>query len=507
MYKLMIIDDEPVVRAGIKQLIPWEEYGYEICAEGIDGKDGLIKLLDCSPDIVLVDVKMPGMSGIDLIRQAKKEEFEGEFIILTGYSEFEFAKSAVSLGVRAYLLKPIEEDELLQNIIAIKAELDDKKDMDNYYSLSELKARKDVLRNLLVYTEDKEELHKDIKLYGMDYQYQSFCAVIISKEEEYIDENPAMNYEKLEVLLKDLDYIDKIMLDNKLVLIGKGSTYRSLFEKLQRNNDRIKRRYGDRLFIAIGHDVAHLEDIHFSYETAKLLSEYKFLFKSQSIICIDIFQDGIDDIDVSARQLCQLIEIGDLEEIETTLLNVKDYYKANLMKETEIKVLIIQKMLLIHNRLEQKYKEKKSVFPDFKMLVEDIKKSDNLEDLMDKITVFSTQLAEEIGVSSDHVIKRIVVYMNRNYDQDLKLENIGKMFNYNSAYLGKIFKKEIGEGFNDVLNSIRIDNAKRLLNDTDLKVYQVSEAVGYNNIDYFYLKFKKYVGVSPKEFKNENQIT
>ena len=77
MYKLMIIDDEPVVRAGIKQLIPWEEYGYEICAEGIDGKDGLIKLLDCSPDIVLVDVKMPGMSGIDLIRQAKKEEFGG----------------------------------------------------------------------------------------------------------------------------------------------------------------------------------------------------------------------------------------------------------------------------------------------------------------------------------------------------------------------------------------------------------------------------------------------
>lgn len=216
-----------------------------------------------------------------------------------------------------------------------------------------------------------------------------------------------------------------------------------------------------------------------------------------------MIKDDINEVDFSARQLCDLIEIGDLEGIEKILLSVKDYYKAKLMKETEIKVLVIHNMLLLYNRLEQKYKEIKSTLPNLKLLIDEIKKSDNLDDLMEKIIVFSTKAAEGIGVSSDHVIKLIIIYMNKNYDQDLKLETIAKMFNYNSAYLGKIFKKEIGERFNDVLNSIRIENAKRLLNDTDLKVYQVSEAVGYNNIDYFYSKFKKYVGVSPKEFKKE----
>ena len=92
MYQLMIIDDEPIVRAGIRQLIPWSEYNFEVCAEGVDGKDGLKKLLEYSPDLVLVDVKMPGMSGLELIKEAKKHDFDGKFIILTGYSDLNLQK-------------------------------------------------------------------------------------------------------------------------------------------------------------------------------------------------------------------------------------------------------------------------------------------------------------------------------------------------------------------------------------------------------------------------------
>ena len=94
-------------------------------------------------------------------------------------------------------------------------------------------------------------------------------------------------------------------------------------------------------------------------------------------------------------------------------------------------------------------------------------------------------------------------YMERNYEKDLKLETFARMFNYNSNYLGKVFRKEIGDSFNNILDSIRISNAKQLLAETDLKVYQISERVGYSNIDYFYLKFKKYVGMSPKEYKRQ----
>ncbi len=97
--------------------------------------------------------------------------------------------------------------------------------------------------------------------------------------------------------------------------------------------------------------------------------------------------------------------------------------------------------------------------------------------------------------------------MEKNYHKDLKLENIAKNFNYNSAYLGKLFRKEMGETFNNSLDRIRITNAQKLLEETDLKVYQISEQVGYSSIDYFYMKFKKYVGISPKEYrKNRNEF-
>lgn len=505
MYQLMIIDDEPVVRAGIKQLIVWEDYNFEICAEGTDGKDGLKKVMDYAPDLVLVDVKMPGMSGIELIREAKKEGFEGKFIILTGYSDFEFAKSAVSLGVRAYLLKPIDEVELLENIIEVQAELDAKKHLDDYYTLNEIKARQDVLNRLLVYSEDKEELRKEIKLYGMDFNYHSFCTAILSRKELYTEQNSTLCQDRIDFMLKDLNHIDKITLDNKLVLINKGCSYAELMEKLVKSNERVKRRYGDGFFIAVGHDVAHWEDLHFSYECAKLLLEYEFLYQDKEAVCIDILsKKGISEESSFTDRLSSLIEIGDLDGIATILEERKDYFKSKLMRESEIKVFVVHNMVLLQSMLERRYEEKKTSFPSFELLAEEIKKAESLEILMEYISIYCIGAAGSIGASTaDNVVKRVLAYMEKNYDQDLKLENIARIFNYNSAYLGKIFKKDIGESFNNLLDSIRIENAKRLLLQSDLKVYQVSEQVGYGNIDYFYSKFKKYVGVSPKEYKKQ----
>lgn len=112
MHKVMIIDDEEMIRWGVKDLLDWEAEGFAFCEDGRDGRDGLKKLLEYKPDLAFVDIKMPGMSGIDLIQAARETGYEGCFVLLTGYSEFEFAKSAIKLGVKEYLLKPIDEDEL-----------------------------------------------------------------------------------------------------------------------------------------------------------------------------------------------------------------------------------------------------------------------------------------------------------------------------------------------------------------------------------------------------------
>jgi two-component system response regulator YesN len=505
MYQLMIIDDEPVVRAGIMQLIPWESFHFELCAEGIDGKDGLRKVLEYSPDLVLVDVKMPGMSGIELIKQARKEGFEGKFIILTGYADFEYAKSAVNLGVRAYLLKPIDENELIESVQEVLEELEVKKNLDDYYSLSELKARQEVLYRLLLHSSDKESLRRDIMLYGMDFNYRSFCTAILNTKASYLEMDTKRRKDREEMILRGLANTEQIIVDDKLVIICKGSTYQEILPVLMKNNERVKRHFGESYFIAIGHNVANWGDITFSYECAKLLMEYEFLYKANGAVSIEILnQIGLKASGNFSDLLCGLIEIGNTEEIHHTIHDLKNSYKKELMKESDIKILVIHNMVLLNSILVRRYDMNKDKFPNFEQFIEEIKHVESLENLMEIMEDYCIKLTGCIGVSStDAVIKRMTAYMERNYDKDLKLEGIARLFNYNSAYLGKIFKKEMGESFNNVLDKIRIENAKRLLLESDMKVYQVSEQVGYSNIDYFYSKFKKYVGISPKEFKNQ----
>ena len=119
-----------------------------------------------------------------------------------------------------------------------------------------------------------------------------------------------------------------------------------------------------------------------------------------------------------------------------------------------------------------------------------------------------SSISKEICTNSNNSsIKRVVKYVEKNYYKDLKLENLAEIFNYNSAYLGKIFKSYAGESFNTYLDKIRIEEGKKLLVEENLKVYEVCERIGYKNIDYFHSKFKKYVGISPLNYKKQKEMS
>ncbi len=504
MYRLLIIDDEPMVREGIKILLPWEDYGFEITSDACDGKEGLKKVLELLPDLVLVDIKMPGLSGIELIKNAKEQGFKGKFIILTGHSDFEFAKSAISLGVRAYLLKPIDEDELINNINDIVKELDAKKDMDAFLSSSELTAKKELLRRLLVSSCDRNEMEKEIKKYGLDFYYAKYCVAILAPKikKYYFEEYVGMeeqNYPK-----EIIGELEKVYIKDKLVLIGKGYGYEQFEELLKQYNEKVKHIIGEGLFITIGHDVANWWDICFSYECAKMLSDYQFLLEDKEIINIQMVEgmDLKEDNETFDSQIAYFIEIGDISEIRNILTQRKEYYQSKLLNESDIKIKIAYSLNKIHGKLEKSYENKKEDMGDFNDVLNTIKDSYTLDEIMEGVLKYCLRISEVVKTAStDNVVKRMLLFMEKNYEKDLKLESLSKVFNYNSAYLGKIFKKNTGDSFNNTLDIIRINNAKRLLSETELKVYQVSEQVGYSNIDYFYSKFKKYVGVSPKEFK------
>lgn len=130
MLKVLIADDEPSVRAGLKKIVKWEEHGFTVCGEAVDGDDGYDKILKLKPDLVLIDINMPGMFGLDVIKSVREKGYDGKFIIITGYSDFQYAKAAITYGVKAYILKPIDEDELTELIINLGIEISKEKDSE-----------------------------------------------------------------------------------------------------------------------------------------------------------------------------------------------------------------------------------------------------------------------------------------------------------------------------------------------------------------------------------------
>lgn len=504
MYRMIIIDDEPIVREGLMRLLSWKDYQFEVCAQGIDGIDGLEKVLKYQPDLVLVDVKMPGMSGLELIQKAKEKGFKGQFIILTGFSDFDFAKTAISLGVRDYLLKPVDEDELSENICAMVKEWEEISKLRKINEFNEQTAIQELIRSILLFHKDKEQLLYQMKMYHYNFEYSKYCVAILCNQVGSVKiglEYPSK--EKLDVMIKGIENIDYINIEDKWVLIGKGISYQNILHTLLENNKKLHNIFNDKYFICMGHDVVHWEDIHYSYECAKLLSEYQFIFHNEEAVTIDALKECKEIVIDNLFELISFqIEVGDLEELKRSFIKIEEYCKLKLLKESDVKILLSHHLFMTRNTLEERYEKRKGEFPEYNVVSNWIKGAPTLKDLLTYATDYCVKLSQIIAASgTENVIRRVHVYVEKNYQKDLKLESIAKVFNYNSAYLGKLFKKEMGENFNNFLDHIRIENAKRMLTESDLKVYQVSERVGYSNIDYFYSKFKRYVGISPKEFK------
>lgn len=503
MYRVLIVDDESIVRMGIRDLIEWEDEGFEVCGEGKDGRDGLAKVLALQPDLVLVDIKMPGLSGIDLIREAREQGYQGHFIILTGYSEFEFAKSAITYGVREYLLKPIDEDELQKIVHTLGEELRKKEGEQIYHENNEQAAKEELLRRILLKLEPRETLRERMKLYQMKLDDPILCAAVLHDRDLVPgQENDEFIRKTRELQAGSRIPAECLLMDQSMVLVNQGCDYRTWAEELDRQNQRIKRKYGKGFSIAVGHNVSAWYDLAHSYEFASFLMRHEFLFDGGVLTIDSIAEQKNAAENPSVDYFCMLIEVGDLQGIRDCVEIFHTYCLREMLGEMEIKIMVMYNLMQIKNWADKHYGASEST--EITASVDRINHTEGLDELLNVYLEVLQGFCSELGYQgSETVIKRMYYYMERNYEKDLKLETFARMFNYNSNYLGKVFRKEIGDSFNNILDSIRISNAKQLLAETDLKVYQISERVGYSNIDYFYLKFKKYVGMSPKEYKRQ----
>lgn len=499
MLRVLIIDDEPNVRQGLKIIVPWEKHGFEVCGDSGDADEGLEKIFDLKPDIVLIDIKMPGRLGTDIIREAREKNFNGKFIIISGYSNFEYAKDAIKYGVKSYILKPVDEDELMDILLELKKEIDIEKKWEGEKRIvDEVNLQKLIL-------EGAGDIERSY------FQYDNFQIVLITNcMESDNNESSLINLEnvikeKLEAYANDIQ-ITRIK--NYIVLLFKDFRTSRIERTLEDLKKKIYLQLKIKLFMVIGEKVKIPTEINKSYRSAKSLMKYSFLYLDKEIISLDDIdkENNFNDEFFDVEKIYSYVEVNDFEQIDLEFKNMKSYFINKKYLEEDIKIMAIKILLELKEKLLKDYELENAILPNKENMIRQINAKKSLNDLILYLNDNFISMSKLIGEkSADNIIKKMVNYINKNYYKDLKLEGLASIFNYNSAYLGKLFKSEIGENFNTYLDKVRIEKAKGLLVEEHLKVYQVSERVGYKNIDYFHSKFRKYVGMSPMQYKKNNE--
>ncbi|WP_243109958.1 response regulator [Clostridium sp. E02] len=505
---VLIADDESIVLNGLKHIINWNQLGFSICDTSMDGMDTLKKILELSPDLVLLDIKMPLMTGIEVIQKAVSKGYPGKFILLSGISDFKLAQTAMRYGVTFYLTKPIEEEELLKAVGSIAKLIGEETKKQSSYEHYRLKAKQEILKEILLNTCDYsslnlDELHLNTNVYQV-VSYENYNQNLFQPTWDFSD--------LIRVTNQDNHTFNIIENNQQKFILLKGDYALTKFKNLRRHylNGPQKGSPLDSVFLAYGQKAARIQDIHRSYEDVCQLNKRRFFCcENQHIMGYeDILEDNFTNtIPESmaqnyAAQFSNYIQSNNLTFLTTYLKQLTTFLTHTTAEISDIKHVLIDIYILVKQNIMQRYPYEDIPFIANASVIDLLERKNYLYEIISFLAQQFKLWISCIGIpSGETIIDEVLSYIQHNYQEPIKLDTIAPLYGYTSSYLGKLLYKRTGMNFNTYLDQFRIEESKKLLTQDELKVYTIAEMVGYKNVDYFHKKFKKYTGTSPAEYR------
>lgn len=498
MYSILIADDEAIIREGIKHLLDYEALGYRICGEAATGEQTLEALLTLKPDVALVDIRMPGITGLEAVRKARAQGYAGRVVIVSSYTDFTYAQEAIRYGVSNYLTKPIEE-ELLQAVLeefraAFDKAAQDRNSSHNYRS----KVRRTVLVELL-----RGEAVDAAQLTDLGLTADSYQVVILERSC------------KGDLLVQNHELYDHLLLDGMEVLLLKGQDAIGRFHQMVEFHMKAHHDAGEPIpFFACGDRVTDPASIHYSFDRALQLHERRFFCEQDVHIllpesCPAPNAESIISPELLASYTSTLlgcIQSYNRRSLAEVLTQLRDQLSGSSDPTRSIRLFLTDLYLQVREQISRLYPNFNIPFLTNAEIIRTIHEATYLYQI---IRFFSQRFILFMdatgGGNRDSVLDDILHYIHHNYASNITLETIAPLFGYNRSYLGKIFTKKMGQNFNAYVDHVRIEKSKELLLSESSKIYLIAERVGYRNVDYFHIKFRKYVGMSPAEYRKKNK--
>ena len=536
MLKVFLVEDEVVMRNGIKNNIPWEQEGFEFVGEASDGELAYPLIKREKPDILITDIRMPFMDGIELSRLVKKELPQIKIIILSGYNEFDYAKTAISIGVTDYLLKPISSAKLLEAVKKvgdmIEKEQDNVRLMERYEKEMEeniLQEKHKLWGALASNRLSTIELLEKGQRLGMDFTASAYMVFLFKLMQEGDATGCSDELNRASEKVNSLSGTWKKVLSfdrspEGWAFLIKGESEAEVLENFAETKRKLlnlvamypKVEY----FGGLGSIVQRIGDIQNSYkEAARAFSSRFFLDANQIADSADMVslhneEDGKIDVSkmLSKKREHELVEKffknGTVEEVDSFLDELfqgigEQNCKSLLYRQYVVMDLFFCATDFLGN-LEIGTEELPEECRDINQIVE---KAGNAQSLRHQIGIlFSETMMLRDGHSKKKYSKLLEdakAFIDENYrHDDMSLNMVAAQVNISPSYFSTIFSSEMGQTFVEYLTHVRLEKAKELLMCSNMRTAEIGYEVGYKDSHYFSYIFKKVVGCSPKEYRN-----
>lgn len=523
MLKLVIAEDEELLREGLTTCINWNELGFELVGEASDGLEALELVERTLPDVVITDIKMPHMSGIELIEAVKKTYKEIKIIIISGHDDFEYARKAMLAGCSEYLLKPLNLKRLQVVVKAIGDEINEIKDNNQ---TARKKKRQSYFNRVLLQRQKKglsEFLGKN-----EEYFYSKYYAVGILEEEDFpvisidsdyleiIDLDQRFEEHVLECLKSGLEDGEResieILRSNNcerlICIMGESVDYvKRLIKSLNRIFDR-KNEYTEQMELSFGNIYRAAKGLNRSYLDAKKISENRYMKNWEQILHTDgPASSTIKYMNYDAQALFFEIRSGKNENIVKYLDEFRDsLYRENITSYMQI-IMIISNL---YYELIKLPREMGGNIEDligepiqyYQKIIQKRKRSEMVEQLKELCFIIHSFFENVSGGKMQGVIRFIHEYIEEHYSEEkLSMKDVADSAYISVSYLSIILKKETGKTFIEYLTEVRINKAKEFLKNSDMKSYEVAMACGYSSSAYFSTVFKGITGMSPSSYR------
>lgn len=540
MLKMIIADDEQIILDGIRESIDWVSFDIHVAGTAQNGIIALELAKEYNPDIIITDIQMPGLNGLELVKQLKKIRSDIKIIIISAYEQFAYAQEAISLGVLSFITKPLKKQRIIEEVVKARdLILDERRRKENLDQLEEmyqnsLPTLQEYFHNKLIMGKTKltGDYKKQFSIYGIDIDDDHTGVLVFTLDN--LDETSEEFFEKsVQIILLRIAEMVKQLLppqykrtvfqsyNNEVVAlynsnINYSETIQAVSITAEAIKNTLRRTTGISVSAGLGSIYPTLKDVALSYREAVQALNYRLVYGDNAVLYInhvevkEVKALPFNSLNDTLTNIQNVLWTGKAEEV----LKIIDKKLAEWTPHKNIPYYYVQQIFcqLLSALLRTIYEMNippEAIYGEPVHLYGELFKKHTL----DEITKWYEHLVEKTCVAINqkkalrvsNVIDSAVSYIKQNCQKDLSLSEVAEHVNLNPSYLSRLFKEETGIPFIEYVRNTKIDLARELLRHSNKKIYEICEDLGYQNVQYFSTVFKNIVGMTPIEYKKSGK--